>query len=280
VRRSGNKIGGSGIIGIEVFLLRNRRRADPPGDAPIELAALADGSLDAGRRAEVEAAVATSPDLALLLEEQERALTLVRGVGATVDAPSSLRARIAAERPQARAPRRRLQLGVGLATAAAAALALFLVLPGGVGGPSIAAAAERSTHPATGAPPQPLPAQPKLLAESVGGVAFPNWQKKFGWRASGTRSDTLDGRSMTTVFYRKEGRRLGYTIVDGHPLHVPGDAAVVEREGTELHTFVLDGRYVVTWLRGGHTCTLSGTAVPRAVLVKLAAWNGKGSIPF
>lgn len=261
-------------------MLRNRRRADPTDDAPIELAALADGSLDAGRQAEVEAALATSSELALLLEEQERALNLVRGVGATVEAPSSLRARIAAERRPARAPRRRLKLGVGLATAAVAALALFLVLPGGAGGPSIAAAAERSTRPASGAPPQPLPAQPKLLAQSVGGVAFPNWKDKFGWRASGVRTDELDGRRMTTVFYRKEGRRLGYTIVDGRPLQIPSDAAVVEREGTELHTFVLEGRYVVTWLRGGHTCTLSGTALPRAILVKLAAWNGKGSIPF
>ena len=43
---------------------------------------------------------------------------------------------------------------------------------------------------------------------------------------------------------------------------------------------MLDGRHVVTWLRGGRTCVLSGTALPRAVLVKLAAWNGKGTIPF
>lgn len=261
-------------------MLRNRRRADPPDDAPIELAALADGSLDGGRRAEVEAALASSPDLAALLAEQERALTLVRGVGATVEAPPSLRARIAADRRPARAPRRRLQLGAALAAAAAAALALFIVLPGGAGGPSIAAAAERSTRPSTGASPQPRPAQPTLLAQSVGGVAFPNWQNKFGWRVSGMRSDTLDGRRMTTVFYRKEGRRLGYTIVDGSPLRVPPDAAVVTRDGTQLHTFVLDGRHVVTWLRGSHTCVLSGTALPRAVLVKLAAWNGKGTIPF
>lgn len=263
-----------------MFLLRNRRRADAPGDAPIELAALADGSLASERRPDVEAAVAASPELAALLAEQERALTLVRGAGATVAAPASLRTRIAAERPAVRAPRRRLQLGVGLATAAAAALALFLVLPGSAGGPSVASAAELSTRPATAAAPTPQPAQPKLLARSVGGVAFPNWQEKFGWQANGVRTDTLGGRRTATVFYRKEGRRLGYTIVDGAPLRVPSDATLVKRAGTELHAFTLHGRPVVTWLRGGRTCVLAGAGVPRGVLLKLAAWKGKGTIPF
>jgi hypothetical protein len=280
IRRAGNKIGGSGIIGSKVFLLKNRRHADPPDDAPSELAALADGTLDSERRAEVEAALATSPDLAALLEEQKRALALVRNAGGAVDAPAALRARIASERRPARAPRRRLQLGVGLATAAAAALALFLALPGGAGGPSVAAAAELSTRPATGAAPTPEAAQPKLLARSVGGVPFPNWQEKFGWEASGVRTDTLGGRRTTTVFYLKEGHRLGYTIVDGASLRAPKDATLVERAGTELRTFSLHGRLVVTWLRGGRTCVLSASGVARGVLLKLAAWNGKGSIPF
>ncbi len=261
-----------------MFLLKNRRSAEAPDDEPIELAALADGSLAPERQAAVEASVAASPELAARLAEQECALTLVRSVSATVEAPSGLRARIGAERRSPR--RRRTQLGTGLAVAAVTALALFLVLPGGAGGPSLAAAAQLSGRAATGAPPTPQPAQPKLLAHAIGGVAFPNWETKFGWKATGMRTDTLGGRRTGTVFYGKEGHRIGYTIIDGAALRVPRGTTLVERNGTELHTFTVHGRLVVTWLRGGRTCVLSGSAVPRGVLLKLAAWKGKGAVPF
>jgi hypothetical protein len=265
----------------KVSFFSPRRRHEAPDDEPIELAALADGTLPPERRAGLEAEVAASPEVAAHLLEQERALELVHRATAATAAPARLRAGVEAQRrPRRRTARPRLVLGAGLATAAATALALLLVLPGGAGGPSLASAAALATRPATAAPPSSQPGEPKLLAREVGGVPFPNWRTKFGWRATGVRSDELDGRDTVTVFYGKKGARIGYTIVDGSPLKVPSDAARARREGTELRTFRTDGRLVVTWLRGGRTCLLSGRGVPHAVLIKLAAWKGKGAVPF
>jgi hypothetical protein len=55
---------------------------------------------------------------------------------------------------------------------------------------------------------------------------------------------------------------------------------VAVREGTELRSIERGGRLVVTWLRGGHTCVLSGAGVKPAVLLDLAGWRGKGAITF
>ena len=67
-----------------------RPRQDDAGDREVaELAALADGSLAPKRRAALEARVAESPELADLLAEQERAVALMRGAAAEVEAPAS-----------------------------------------------------------------------------------------------------------------------------------------------------------------------------------------------
>jgi anti-sigma factor RsiW len=55
-----------------------------------ELAALADGALPAWRRAEVEAAVAGSPELASLLRVQVETAQTIRAAAARVEAPASL----------------------------------------------------------------------------------------------------------------------------------------------------------------------------------------------
>ena len=39
-------------------------------------------------------------------------------------------------------------------------------------------------------------------------------------------------------------------------------------------------RTVVTWLRDGHTCVLSGSGVPRRTMLELAAWKGDGAVAF
>ena len=242
-----------------------------------ELAALADGSLDPGRVAEVEAMLQRSPKLVERLEEQRHALSLVRGAAITAEAPAGLRARIEAGGAPAR--RRRYAWAGGIAVAAAAAvIALVLALPESVGGPTIAQAAVLTVRPATG--PAPPGSSPTLLARDVDGVPFPNWAKKFEWSATGVRTDTVSGRRTTTVFYEKAGKRIGYTIVAGDALGVPGDARTVRREGTEVRLFTLDGRQVATWERRGLTCILSGPGVDRKTLAKLAAWKGKGSVPF
>jgi anti-sigma factor RsiW len=267
-----------------------------PGDRPApseaelrDLAALADGSLPAGRRAEVEARVAASPLLSDELARQRRALVAIRTAGAEVPAPASLRARVAAiggaaaETPEARpAPttRRRRAGWAGLAAAGAAAAVLALVvLPGGE--PSIEDAAELTALP----PSEPAPAQreeqPTLLAASFEGLSYPDWESEFGWRAVGERSDEIEGRSTNTVFYENpDGRRIGYTIVSGDALDPPANGEPSTRDGVELESFAADGSTAVTWLRGGHTCVLAGEGVERSTLLELAAWKGDGAVTF
>jgi hypothetical protein len=259
--------------------VRLPRRTKRP-DELAELAALADGTLPPDRRAELEARVAKSPALAARLEQQRGVATAVKSV--SVEAPARLRARIEAERTRRKSGRRwALFTGSGLATAAAAALLLLLVLPGNVGGgPSVAQAASLATRPPTSGAPSLKPGAPTLLESNMEGVPFPSWSSKFGWRTVGARSDRLDGRRALTVFYEKGGRRIGYTILSGSALKAPEQAKRTRREGTALRTLRLDGRRVVTWLRAGHTCILSGSDVADEVLVELAAWKGKGNVPF
>jgi Anti-sigma-K factor rskA, C-terminal len=73
-------------------------RRHPRDAEPVELAALADGSLAPERRAALEARVAASPELADRVAEQERAVALARSAVAEVEAPTALRARIEAQR--------------------------------------------------------------------------------------------------------------------------------------------------------------------------------------
>ena len=109
-----------------------RGREEDAGDRELaELAALADGSLTAERRAALEARVESSPELAGRLAEQERALALTRSVAAEIEAPPALRARIEAEQ-RAREPRRARRMAViGAAAAAAAVVAVAVGVASG-----------------------------------------------------------------------------------------------------------------------------------------------------
>jgi len=100
----------------------------PAGQETVDLAALADGSLSADRRAELEARVAASPELADRLAEQERAVALAQSSATQVQAPDRLRARIDAERtrPRSRVPRRVVLAVAGTAAVAAAILVVAL----------------------------------------------------------------------------------------------------------------------------------------------------------
>jgi hypothetical protein len=92
--------------------------------------------------------------------------------------------------------------------------------------------------------------------------------------------DKLSGRSAITVYYRKGNRTIAYSIVAGDALDRPSGARPVTHGGIEFYAFSNDGRPVVTWERGGHTCVLSGAAVRPTELFTLADWRGKGAIPF
>jgi anti-sigma-K factor RskA len=107
--------------------MRRRRQDEAGGQEIAELAALADGTLAPERRAELEARVAASSELADRLAEQQRALALSRSASAEVEAPAALRARVEAQQRvrRVRAPRRFVLIGA-TATAAVVAVAIGL----------------------------------------------------------------------------------------------------------------------------------------------------------
>jgi len=254
----------------------------PPSEQELrDLAALADGSLPPGRREAVEARVAGSPRLQALLAEQRRARGAI--LAASDAAPASLRASLDAERARRARPgrRRRVRVAAGLAAATACALALVIVLPGSESGaPTIARAAQLGARPAERSAPGSYAGHPELLDLEVDEVPYPNWDVGPGWRAVGSRDDRLGSRSAQTLFYERDGRRLAYTIVSGRSLAAPSGAQRSVRDGTELRSFQLAGRTVVTWQRRHHTCVLSGTGVSREAMLKLGAWKHGGAIPY
>ena len=258
-----------------------------------ELAALADGSLDGPRRAELEAQVAQDPELAAALAEQQRAVTLIRGAAAAVELPPALRARPGQAggdeadgrvrraaplgRPTERTPRlRRIGWQPGLTLAAAAALLLALVVAL-TGGPTVEDAAAFAALPATTGAPSTDGAR---LMAAQDGVAFPRWDsEKLGWRATGMHTGDVDGRPATTVYYEKDGRTLAYTIVAGDALDGPEASRSLTVGGTTVELFDAGAGRAATWERDGHTCVLTGRGVPDAKLAELAGWQPPGAPP-
>jgi len=237
-----------------------------------DLSALADGTLAADRRAEVEARVAASPELQELLDRQRQAVLATRAIS-TEEVPASLRVAVESRRRERGGPRwaRPVPRLVVAGAAVAAAVIAAIVLSGGPGAPTVADAADLATQ----APTEPAPAsQGKLgtkLAISVGGVAFPDYARAYGWRPLGVRRGRIGDRGATVVFYGKDGRRLAYVIVSGSGLARPSGAQRIVVNGVEYRVLRLDGRLAVTWRRGGRTCVLIGGAGP-SELLQLADW--------
>ncbi len=234
--------------------------------------AYADGTLPQARWAEVEARVLASPDLTALVDRQRRALAATAAL-AEEPAPASLVSSVEAARPRVARRRRRWSLALTAAGVVAAVLIVVAVLTvgGGPATPQVAAAAELALQAPSG--PAPAAAGAGKLAASVGGVSFPDYRAASGWRPTGVRSGEVAGRPATVVYYEKDGRRIGYAIVDGAALPLPQDAASTTRAGVEYLSFEQGGRQVVTWRSGGHTCVLAGP-VPSSELVALASWTG------
>jgi hypothetical protein len=197
-------------------------------------------------------------------------------------APAPLRVRVALIRVMGR----RRQHRRGAPALAAAALALVLAIPlvlvgGGVGGAvSVAEAVALGARPPVAAVHEPPDGRVTLPRVSAAGLSFPYWEDRFGWRAIGFRRDRLDGRTLTTVVYVQAHHRLAYTIVSGPALATPAAARSTLEDGTRLTALDEAGRRVVTWLRRGHTCVLSGAGVSQAELLALGAWRGGGAIPY
>jgi hypothetical protein len=111
--------------------MKRRRDEEVGAGELVELAALADGSLPSEQRAELEAEIEASPELADRLKEQQRALALFQSAADKVEAPSGLRARIDAQRRPRRSQPRRLALAGVVAAATVAAVVGVTVLSSG-----------------------------------------------------------------------------------------------------------------------------------------------------
>jgi hypothetical protein len=217
-------------------------------------------------------------------ELAERGRALIAAAVAETMAPLALRERIEADRARAAKPARSRRLRALLPAGglvAAAVVAVVLVV-GGSNAPSVLATASL----AAGGPVLPAPAEDTsnetVLKASMEGVPFPYWGGSFRWEAVGARDDKIDDRSAKTVFYdNPKGVRAAYTILGGDAIEAPSGSQEKTKNGVKLFITQKDGRRIVTWTRNGHTCVLSAPiAVPEDKLLELAAWKGKGNVPF
>ena len=97
-------------------------------------------------------------------------------------------------------------------------MAAFVVLLA-AGGPAVDDVLAVAARPATA---------PAALDRGFEGVRFPRYEK---WRATGERTDVVDGRSVRTVFYARGGRVIAYAIVAGPALSAEEALRVVRDDG-------------------------------------------------
>ncbi len=189
----------------------------------------------------------------------------------TERAPETLRASVRSlQSGRATAPRasRSRRLGFQL-TAAAGALAVVLVLlftvvgSSGSGTPSLPQVAALARLSATEPAPRPEPSAPTTsLTTHVQGLHFPNWGSYSGWHATGARHDQPNGRAVTTVFYRRGGHEVAYSIV--------ARPALTDSTAQTYHVFHRGNRTYVLWTAAGHTCLVSAVGLSGQQLTSLA----------
>jgi hypothetical protein len=186
------------------------------------------------------------------------------------------RGRRAERRNRSADARRTFELGPRIAAGGAFAVALIALaivigLSGGGSTLSLRDASALTLRAATDKAPGESASDHRQLTAAVDGVAFPYWGGHFGWRTTGTRSDQVDGREITTVFYENErGQRVGYAIASGKAPPQSGGIVSV-KDGTPYRLLTVGGVEVVSWLRDGRLCVISGHGVKGATLLRLAS---------
>jgi anti-sigma factor RsiW len=252
------------------------RRPHPEDDNRLEaeLLLFVDGGLDADRRAAIETLAAERPELAGRADRIRAGRDRLRAAAAETEAPFELRRRVDALAARPRRARPRWRPLAAVAGALAVAVVAVALVVGGAG-PSVGDVLDAAGQsPAAAVTPTGGP----LLAVQVEGTRFPDYEKKFGWRAVGQHEDRVDGRFVRTVDYRKGSETVRYSIVAGDTLEEP-DGQDLESEGTRLRR-IGDAR-AVTWSRGGHTCVMVATpGVSLDTVAELAGWKAKGDIRF
>jgi hypothetical protein len=168
-----------------------------------------------------------------------------------------------------------LLAGAG-ALAIVAALVLALTLgSGSQTAPTVLQVSALSGRPATLAAPDEDPHNPGHLAIAVDGLAYPYWGQQ-GWQTAGARTDTMDGRRVTTVFYARPARKhtlIGYSIVAGRTLAIPTGGRTITWHGVRYEVLPASNSTVMTWRRDGHTCILVGSGVSAHSMLTLAGWQ-------
>ena len=221
------------------------RKVEPHDE---ELAALVDESLPAARAEQLEAHVSESPSWQNGSRSSD-GLALVRGAAVDVEAPARLRARIEEERW------REAARGCDRVRSRSPAASQSPPPLRSCSRSRFRAAQEARSRGRSGAARRCRRAAPRRRSPRTRPSSWTKRSGRFRSRtgsrssagATGVRTDTVDGRDTVTVFYEKEGRRIGCTIVSGEPLEVPAGADRSGSEGVELDALVLGGRQVVTW---------------------------------
>jgi len=204
------------------------------------------------------------PDRAQIASDEARIGALLRAVEAP--APSALRHRIVARNSARRwwqsAPAFALGLS-GAASAACVALIVLLTSGGAVAAPTVVAASLVALG-------RPTAAAPHALTAAGTRIVFPDWSAR-GWPSSGTRSDHIGGRTITTVFYRSPGAgTIGYAIVAGAPLRHGASGVSAIENGERYVSIATHGEQIVTWTEDRHTCILASRTAPPSALWDLA----------
>lgn len=216
-------------------------------------------------------------------ELAEKGRDLIAVAVSETEAPQSLRESIELDRVRVPPPklpfwRRHGRVLAGTGAALVVAIALGIVLQAGSGsdaGSTTTLAEVESVARLEATSPAPAKAggDPPVLDRRVGAIQFPDWEKKFEWRETGSRTSEVGGRSVETVYYRNpKGADLAYAIADGPPISETPPGREIVHEGKTYHVANTPGRTVVTWNQQGHTCTfVASSAVPDLNLVELAA---------
>lgn len=180
------------------------------------------------------------------------------------------------DQQRAASPRGRRLAAIGALAAAAIAVLVIALSGGGSGGSqtvTLRQASALTVAEATLAAPRESPNRNGELVASNEGVVFPYWEDRFGWRSTGMRTDEIAGHTVRTVYYADHGRRIGYAIVAGTNGQEVQGGTVMWRGGRPYTVSSVDGRPVITWLRHGHLCVVSGRGVDSATLLALASWT-------
>jgi hypothetical protein len=186
----------------------------------------------------------------------------IRQAAQSVQAPQSLRENLA--RPR----RARVRWAFALVGGVVAAALIVVVLSLG-GGPSVQEVAQAALQ----APTQPAPARDgRYVDAQIGGIHFPDYEGKWGWKAVGARRDKVHGRDALTVIYRKGDTGVHYTVVDGDALDRPKDSKVVDVDGTPVAVKRDGDTLTASWRVNGHTCILASKTAGEAQLLHLADW--------